>query len=66
MDKEEKSSDVKEKVCETAGCKNPVKAPLGCPECKTLGIQGRFFCSQACFSSSWTLHMEVHKKARLT
>ena len=56
----------REWVCETSGCKNPVKAPLGiqCPECMTLDIQGRFFCSQACFGSSWTLHKEVHKKAR--
>ena len=56
----------REWVCETSGCKNPVKTPLGiqCPECMTLGIQGRFFCSQACFGSSWTLHKEVHKKAR--
>ena len=28
----------KEKVCKTAGCKNPIKAPLGCAKCKTLGI----------------------------
>jgi hypothetical protein len=76
---EEKSSDIKEevkskeaeakklakeKVCETAGCKNPVPRGRGCPECKTRGIQGRFFCSQACFNSSWTLHKEVHRKAR--
>ena len=53
-----------EKVCKTAGCKNPVyKYVYGfeCPECKTLGIQGSFFCSQDCFNSSWTLHTQVHK-----
>ena len=59
-----KKNATKEKVCETADCKNPVKEPMGCAECKTLGIQGRFFCSQACFNSVWTLHKQVHKKAR--
>ena len=76
VEEEQRSSDIeeskeaeakklaKEKVCETAGCKNPVPRGRGCPECKTRGIQGRFFCSQACFNSSWTLHKEVHRKAR--
>ena len=53
---------LKGKVCKTFGCKNP--AALKCPKCKTLGIHGSFFCSQACFNSSWALHKQVHKKAR--
>ena len=73
--KEEKSSDIEEKfarylasqVCGTAGCKNPLEGGIQCPECEILHIvKGRFFCSQACFASSWTLHDEGHEKARLT
>ena len=51
-------------VCGTAGCKNPLEGGIQCPECEILHIvKGRFFCSQACFASSWTLHDEGHKKA---
>ena len=50
------------KVCRTSGCKSPVA--LRCPKCKILGIQGSFFCSQACFNNSWALHKLVHKKVR--
>ena len=50
-------------VCGTAGCKNPLEGGIQCPECEILHIiKGRFFCSQACFASNWTLHDEGHKK----
>ena len=48
--KVETESELEGKVCGTSGCKSP--AALRCPQCKKLGIQGSFFCSQACFNSS--------------
>ena len=60
--KVETESELEGKVCGTSGCKSP--AALRCPQCKNLGIQGSFFCSQACFNSSWASHKRVHKKMR--
>ncbi|KAK7111849.1 methionine aminopeptidase 1-like [Littorina saxatilis] len=50
------------RVCETPGCDREAK--LQCPTCIKLGIQGSFFCSQACFKDSWNNHKQVHKKAK--
>lgn len=44
--------------CETEGCKSP--ATLQCPVCLKMGIQGSFFCSQACFKGSWKAHKVIH------
>ncbi|KAK7506162.1 hypothetical protein BaRGS_00002274 [Batillaria attramentaria] len=49
-------------VCETPGCSSEAK--LQCPTCIKLGIQGSFFCSQACFKGAWNEHKQVHKKAK--
>ncbi|KAL3875991.1 hypothetical protein ACJMK2_033883 [Sinanodonta woodiana] len=50
------------RLCDTIGCQNSAK--LQCPTCIKLGIQGSYFCSQACFKGFWEEHKKVHKKAK--
>ncbi|KAJ1977058.1 Methionine aminopeptidase 1 [Dimargaris cristalligena] len=46
------------KTCQGLGCDKPAK--LQCPTCIKLGIEGSFFCDQACFKKNWPLHKMVH------
>ncbi|KAF9499568.1 methionine aminopeptidase [Pleurotus eryngii] len=48
-------------VCQSSLCPNgnPISR-LECPTCNKLGIQGSFFCTQACFKAGWTLQ-KTHK-----
>ncbi|KDQ26789.1 hypothetical protein PLEOSDRAFT_1077617 [Pleurotus ostreatus PC15] len=41
-------------VCQSSLCPNgnPISR-LECPTCNKLGIQGSFFCTQACFKAGW-------------
>lgn len=49
-------------VCETPDCNK--EATLQCPTCLKIGIQGSYFCSQACFKGYWKQHKVIHTLAR--
>ncbi|PIA17404.1 methionine aminopeptidase 1 [Coemansia reversa NRRL 1564] len=52
-------SVVDKSVCTTTGCGKP--AQLQCPTCVKLGVEGSYFCSQACFRTSWSTHKSSHE-----
>ena len=47
-----------------AQCGKASEKPMGCPKCKSLGLEPVYFCSQECFKEAWPSHKKVHKAAK--
>lgn len=43
-----------------AGCGQESNSVLQCPTCRELKLKPHFFCSQECFTASWSAHKKVH------
>ncbi|BEI83882.1 hypothetical protein CcaverHIS002_0404860 [Cutaneotrichosporon cavernicola] len=48
------------------GCQVKEASRLECPSCKKLGINGSFFCDQACFKNNWGTHKIVHNIVKMS
>ncbi|KAL9690138.1 hypothetical protein QQ045_010533 [Rhodiola kirilowii] len=59
-------SEASDSAAACARCGKPAK--LQCPKCLELKLprEGSAFCTQECFSTSWSSHKSVHLKAKLS
>lgn len=46
------------------GCGSETRPRLSCPQCKKLGLEASYFCSQACFKENWSIHRLRHQVGR--